>query len=237
LKKVNPKHVFQDQETPVATMSQKEALDYYTAMGPPYIATAKDMYSIACTWADIVPRVYDDYPHLLAEMFGYNLAAAHLGLRHTVAFSFMVSAVSAVGEGWEYIHNVPNEDICHSFPKSEYPHVIHYCQHYYIGKYFIGKYRLRKDFISCEAPLLMVPPADVAVKYKRAITPEGEIKELKPNQIKEESFVVCAMIKALNEAAVYYKDHHCDKETANYEYSYVLKVLESVLVSTLVYSL
>lgn len=32
--------------------------------------------------------------------------------------------------------------------------------------------------------------------------------------------MVCAMIKALNEAAVYYKDHHCDKATANYDYTY-----------------
>ena len=32
-------------------------------------------------------------------MFGYNLAAAHLGLRHTVAHSFAVSDPWAGGEG------------------------------------------------------------------------------------------------------------------------------------------
>ena len=29
--------------------------------------TAKDMYQIVTVWTDIVPRVYDEYPHLLAE--------------------------------------------------------------------------------------------------------------------------------------------------------------------------
>lgn len=29
--------------------------------------TAKDMYQIVTVWTDIVPRVHDEYPHLLAE--------------------------------------------------------------------------------------------------------------------------------------------------------------------------
>lgn len=219
-RKVDLKHVFQNQNTSIATMTDREASDYYMAMGPPYIATAKDMYSIVSTWTDIVPRVHDDYPHLLAEMFGYNLAAAHLDLRHTIAFSFMVSDVWAGGEGWDLINKVDNKDICDNFPTELNPHAIHYCHNYNIGKWFIGKYRLRKDFISCEAPLLTMPPADVALKYKRAINPQGEIKEFKPQQLREEAFMVCAMIRALNAAAVYYKDHHCDKATANYSYNY-----------------
>lgn len=33
--------------------------------------------------------------------------------------------------------------------------------------------------------------------------------------------MVCQMIPALNDAATYFKDHHCDKATANYEQSYI----------------
>ena len=155
-------------------------------------------------------------------MFGYNLAAAHHGLRHTVAKSFMVSDIWSQGEGWRLLKDVPNRNICHSYPKSQYPHVIHYCQKYYMGKWFIGKYRLRKDFISCEAPLLMRPPDDIAVRYISAILPNDKLerKDMKPNTVRQEAMVLCAMIDALNEAAIYYKDHHCAKETANYEYSY-----------------
>ena len=77
-----------------------------------------------------------------------------------------------------------------------------------------------QDFISCEAPLLKVPPDDLALKYTKAIQPDGTQKEWKPKQAKENAFMVCAMIDALNAAAKFYKDQHCDKATANYEYSY-----------------
>ena len=64
-RKVDFEHVFQG-PSPITTMAENEAWNYYTAMGPPYIATAKDMYTIVSTWAEIVPRVHDNYPHLLA---------------------------------------------------------------------------------------------------------------------------------------------------------------------------
>lgn len=69
-RKVNPQQVFQG-PTPVANMTDQEAMDYYAGMGPPYVATGKDMYAIVKTWAEIVPRVHNDYPHLLAgKSFG-----------------------------------------------------------------------------------------------------------------------------------------------------------------------
>ncbi|KAL3902623.1 MAG: hypothetical protein SGILL_010761 [Bacillariaceae sp.] len=68
LTKVNPDYVFQDMlPTPVSNMTKQEARDYYFSMGPPYVATAKDMYAIVKTWSDIVPKVHDEYPYLLAE--------------------------------------------------------------------------------------------------------------------------------------------------------------------------
>jgi peptidyl serine alpha-galactosyltransferase len=163
-------------------------------------------------------------------MFGYNLAAAHLGLRHTITHSFMVSDMWAGMEGWSLVTNVDAKDVCHNFPHSEYPHVIHYCQRYSIGKWFIGKYRLRRDFISCEAPLLKVPPSDVALRYTYSIMPgNNERKDLKEKGVKQQSFMVCAMIDALNAAAKFYKDQHCNgqgattitkSKVANYSYSY-----------------
>lgn len=85
----------------------------------------------------------------------------------------------------------------------------------------MSKYFLPKDIISCAAPLLKVPPGDIALRYKRGINPNGfKIKGLKPKHVVESGFAVCAMINALNAAAVYYKENHCDKATANYSYSY-----------------
>lgn len=153
------------------------------------------------------------------EMFAYNLAAAHHGLRHTISHSFQVSDIWAGGEGWKLIDKVPDKDICYNFPKTEYPHVIHYCQRYFVGKWFIGKYKLRKDFISCQSPLLTLPPEDLPTKYNSSTTPNNVTKDLTPKQAKEEAFMVCTMIQALNDAAVYYKKNHCNS-TANFDYTY-----------------
>ena len=84
----------------------------------------------------------------------------------------------------------------------------------------MSKYKVRKDLMSCEAPLFKVPPEDVALKYTKSTYPNKEVNKLDPRQRKASAFMVCSMIHALNEAAAYYKDHHCDKATANYNYTF-----------------
>lgn len=74
--------------------------------------------------------------------------------------------------------------------------------------------------MSCEAPLFKVPPSNVALKYTSSIYPSSEVTQLNEKERKGSAFMVCSMIHALNEAAVYYKDHHCDKATANYNYTF-----------------
>ena len=147
--------------TPVDTLSNTEARRGYI-LGPPYIATARDMYQIVQHWSAFVPHVYTQYPHLLAEMFGYCLAAAHLQLPHQTAISFMVSDphMGRFGEGWNGIdNNITDEQICtRTYSREHLPNVLHYCQRYGIGKYFFGKRRLPGTFLSCDGPLLQEIP-------------------------------------------------------------------------------
>jgi hypothetical protein len=58
-RKVTMENVFQG-PTPVDEMKDKEAMDYYYGMGPPYIATGKDMYTLVSRWSEIVPRVHNE---------------------------------------------------------------------------------------------------------------------------------------------------------------------------------
>jgi hypothetical protein len=80
--------------------------------------------------------------------------------------------------------------------------------------------KLREDFISCESPLLKIPPDDLALRYQAGVRLDGTLKEYKPEHVKRVAFMVCVMIDALNAAAKFYKDQHCDKATANYNYEY-----------------
>jgi hypothetical protein len=78
------------------------------AVGPPYIAHRKDMLKIVNSWTDMVPRVYEGYPFLLAEMYAYSMAAAHEKLPHFQVYQHMVSNVDAGGEGWDWVDMLEN---------------------------------------------------------------------------------------------------------------------------------
>jgi peptidyl serine alpha-galactosyltransferase len=71
-------------DSPLLHLSKTEADSGYV-VGPPYIATARDMYKIASQWSTFVVPIHDQYPELLAEMFAYCHAAAHVGLPHQTA--------------------------------------------------------------------------------------------------------------------------------------------------------
>jgi hypothetical protein len=211
--------------SPVDSMSNQEAMAGYV-VGPPYIATARDMYAICDKWCAFAPLVHDQYPHLLAEMFAYSLAAAHLQLSHQTAASFMVSSTgSGKQEGWPYIDRLPDEHICQpdALDPQALPSVLHFCQRYGWGPYFFGKRKLPHSFLSCEHALLADPPATLLQDYTSATFPKDNVREFDSADAKRNTFVVCYMIATLNQAAAYYKANHCtDATKTNTEHTMIL---------------
>ena len=188
------------------------------------------MMAIVTTWCELVPRVHAVYVHLLGEMYGWSLAAAHLGLPHTLAESFMISATHiGRGEGWALVDVLRQDEVCeYPSPREEegrLPYVLHYCQNYWLGKWFLGKYRLDSDFLSCKKPLLREPPNDIGSQYNFYVKPGGKpygTKErLSRQEAKREQFMICQMIARLNDAATWYKGQTCESGTANYEKSFI----------------
>ena len=216
--KGNISHVVGTNDSPVLDMTDSDANDYYPA-GPPYIATARDMYRIATTWCDFLPRMHDVFPQFMAEMHAYSTAAAHLRLPHLLARTFMVSDVGAAfNEGWDFLDEVPRANACRSgveLTQPNAPAVFHYCQRYAVGRWFVGKYKLREDFFTCAAPLLRDPPQDVSVKYNWWIYPNNvesvnyTEKTFRQQEIVQNGWAMCKLIESLNEAATHYKKHHC----------------------------
>jgi peptidyl serine alpha-galactosyltransferase len=213
--------------SPVDSLSDKDARASYV-VGPPYVVTGRDMYQIAVKWSQFAPRVHDQYPHLLAEMFAYSLAAAHLKLPHQTAASFMVSDVtSGRSEGWSYVDDIPSDQICLDSANTEaYPNVLHFCQRYTWGPYFFGKYRFPHDFLSCETPLLAEPPADLLSKFSEGRYPGGDVAKMDGKLAKYNAFAICHMIRALNQAGAYYRQNHCDVGTANFNKTLVFTKIE-----------
>ena len=128
------------------------------AAGPPYMATANDMYMIVDKWCTFVPLVHQNFNHLLAEMFAWQLAAHHVHRRPITTSGLMISRVEQENdEGWYWLQNNnddglpstkvvdgssattsssdPQMNYCfNQYPPSNqhqsYPYLIHYCQQY-----------------------------------------------------------------------------------------------------------
>ena len=96
--------------------------------------------------------------------------------------------------------------------------MLHYCDRYLLGKFFFNKYRLKKKYISCDAPLLTMPPTEVHTKYQYSVRPppdrgashEMEVTNISFVQAKREAFMLCGLISSVNEAARYFKSQHCN---------------------------
>ena len=84
-----------------------------------------------------MPRVFEGYPYLLAEMYAYSMAAAHEKLPHFQMYNYMVSAVDAGEEGWDFVESL--DDVCVPpvdgifYPGQPQPNLLHYCQIYRVG--------------------------------------------------------------------------------------------------------
>lgn len=207
-------------DTPARKVDSRTALDMYPA-GPPYLATAKDMRTIARYWAEFVPRVHAEYPHLLAEMYAFCIAAAHAELPMQIVISLMVSdSNSGRAEGWSLIENMDQDKLCNPsiMEETTLPSVLHYCQRYMVGKYMFGKRRMPTDIFSCDSPLLKVPPWDIALTYDYFIPPPlgnkipQEHKPLQNAKVKRDSFMICALTNILNEASLFFQKTNCDSD-------------------------
>ena len=219
-----------DVDSPALHVTEDEKVNNY-AGGPPYMATGSDMYAIVNKWCEVVVAVHHAVPKsILAEMYGWSLAAAHLKLPHTLAESFMISDVDiSSGEGWPLIDVLDNDEISEfstsKVREDHLPYVIHYCQNYWLGKWFIGKYRLASNWLACERPLLLEPPKDIGQQYDYYIkpggVPYGTKEKISPLKVKRNQFMISQIIARYNDAATWIKGQTCDEGTANYEKSFI----------------
>lgn len=110
--------------------------------GPPYLATVRDMYKLACRWTEYAPRVLEIFPSTFSEMYGLVMASVELELPFTFIQSLVVSVTDTLNrEGWDYIDALPHDLVCANDDetrrlqqKHPLPIALHYCQRYWLGK-------------------------------------------------------------------------------------------------------
>jgi hypothetical protein len=134
------------------------------AVGPPYILEKTDMRRLVNSWTKLVPRVFAQYPYLLAEMYAYSMAAAQEDLPHLQPVHHMVSNLDAGNdEGWAHVEAL--DDVCTPpedgifFPGKPLPSVLHMCQTYVAGDLGFTKRRVSHSIFSCDHDMLLDPTA------------------------------------------------------------------------------
>lgn len=146
--------------------SEREGGRYYS-VGPPYILERDDLHRLTKSWTSLVPRVYEGYPYLLAEMYAYSMAAAHEELPHLRMDHFMVSNIDAGDEGWKWIDSL-GEDVCSPpingiyYPDKPLPTFLHYCQTFRAGELGFWKREVDRGIFSCEANMFVDPPDNLS---------------------------------------------------------------------------
>ena len=214
-------------DSPCVGVESGEAWRYYS-VGPPYVAHVADWRLIAASWVDFVPRVYEEYPNLLAEMYAYCLAAAHHGLRHARVDHYMVSNVGSYGEAWPHVDAMssvcaPGLPLFWSRDSAaRLPAFLHACQGYNAGRgASFSKRRVQHGiFDGCSGPLLPEPGEDLVTQASQAevaaVAAERAKKRRKltdPEQRalkrKRDAFMVCTASKYVNAAVRTHRRLHC----------------------------
>eukprot|EP00602_Paraphysomonas_sp_CaronLab_P013482 CAMPEP_0185041196 /NCGR_PEP_ID=MMETSP1103-20130426/40150_1 /TAXON_ID=36769 /ORGANISM="Paraphysomonas bandaiensis, Strain Caron Lab Isolate" /LENGTH=238 /DNA_ID=CAMNT_0027580817 /DNA_START=389 /DNA_END=1104 /DNA_ORIENTATION=- len=201
-------------DSPCMQLHDEEQGKRYFSVGAPYILESSDMLRLTQSWVRLVPRVYENYPYLLAEMFAYAMAAAHERLPHLRVDHFMVSNVHVHGEGWPWVDAL-GDDVCVTpvggvfFPDSPMPTFVHYCQRYLVENLGFWKRSVDHHVFSCEAPMLIEPSIHLSTPNSTPKLKQGNDQELRYNR--RNGFMLCTIHRAFNAALEYYKSKMCHK--------------------------
>ncbi|CAM9158118.1 unnamed protein product [Choristocarpus tenellus] len=208
------------EDTPALKVSNKDAIAYY-AVGPPYMMHPRDWTRVIDLWVLMAPPVNRAHPSILAEMYGFCMATAHLGLRHRIAYGLMVSYSKMENtEGWPLV-DVLGTEACDEDVVARHatrlPPIIHYCQMLRVGTYVFGKRRKEHhSFFSCGADSLQLPPQGYLgspwglLRIHPTMRKEGP-REVIPLKIGvREGYGICAALRAMNAAQHSYKERYCE---------------------------
>jgi hypothetical protein len=169
------------------------------------------MEKIAEVWTSFVPRVYSFYPYLLAEMYAYSMAAAHLDLPHFQMEQYMVSNAQAGAEGWPWVDQLP--DACEPadakgifFPGKPTPSVLHFCQTFHLGEQSFYKGMHRDKFIDCHtSPMPPIPPGACKINLTSISFDKEREKFKAARHQKRGGFALSILYQVLNATIGHYQ--------------------------------
>jgi hypothetical protein len=165
--------------SPALKYSYQGAVENF-AVGPPLMMHVDDLREMAPLWAKFMKPVVEHKKDILADMFAYSIASAHLGLEHTVLDQFMISAWmyggSEKGQAWPWLAQWKEQHISGEHrvscanpvpgPGQKVPTFIHLASNFEGPEIDEGEWQFHKgkvppDILECSVPLLISAPDDL----------------------------------------------------------------------------
>ena len=186
-------------------------------MGPVYVAHVDDWKFLAPAWWAAMPRVHEQYPHLLAEMYALTMSAANLTTPWSQLSSYMVSDPRTMSptEAWAWIDDLATREgpgaVCAGATATTLPAAtrdrsrvalpvfLHFCQRYESSGYFFAKRRLDHSFFGCQSEPLRFD-ADAII---------GGLGSSPSTTAVRTAFMLCHIIPMMNSFLASYKRDAC----------------------------
>lgn len=214
--KFDVKKIVGEETTPAARYSHASAGTYFPA-GPPYMLHVDDLFDLSSLWSKYMKPILEVEKDILADMWAYCIAAAHLGLKHTLLDHYMISNAGAGGEGWLWIDAWPDKQMSCNDPNASvavasaagqsvrWPTFIHLASNSkapamnWPDEWMFHKGHVPGDIMDCSTPLIRDAPDDTW-----QVSPSGS-----GNPSKRAAFIMCNAVATLNRMLVLYKTKFC----------------------------
>jgi len=178
----------------------------YTSVGPPLLLDIQDLADLVPLWRKFMRPVLLQETHILADMWAYSIAAAHVGLRHTQLDHFMISHPGISGEAYPFVDAWPRNMSCRApVMHSPIPVFIHMATTFNSPDRIIGPWMFHKGFIpanifDCDSPLLKQPPDSM---YSLVA------ENTKDTKVIQSAWLHCQTLFKINQVLVAYKQKFC----------------------------
>ena len=191
--------------SPALDYSSREAAKHFS-VGPPYMLHIDDAQKLSPLWSDYMqPVLTAGGPDILADMWAYCMAAAHLGLRHVQLDQYMVSTWGG-GEGQRWIENLDSYSCRNPAANNikRLPNFIHLASNFKAPEskeWMFHKGHVPADILACGTPLIKEAPDDLYAQSKS-------------KNRKQCAWVICETVRTINRVASTYKQMYCDEGEA-----------------------
>jgi len=199
--KYNLDEITGDPNTPAKKWTREMAAKY-TSVGPPMLVHLHDLTDLSVLWEKYMRPVLSLGPDILADMWAYSIASAHLGLKHTILDHYMISVWGNRGEAYDWIDAWPSLSCRNPVepPGHRSPIFLHLASNFKApgekGPWMFHKGHVPAKILDCDMPLIVEAPDDT-----------WEVSRDRTRR--QHAWVLCHTISKLNHVLLMYKQKFC----------------------------